>query len=83
MMKPTYQKLRQFFPRAESRAALYETLGWGDLIDHKAYVDTCAIRMSYALLRSNVTLPGAKMRVKAGPVEGRYIEQRQAALSAS
>ncbi|GGY85984.1 T6SS effector amidase Tae4 family protein [Pseudoduganella plicata] len=80
-MKPPFQRLWQHFPRTESRAELYETLGWEDIIDHKAYRDTCAIRMSYALLRADVALPGATMLVKAGPAKGRHIEHRQAALS--
>lgn len=33
----------------------------GDLIDNKAYNDTCAIRMSYGLLMAGVSLPGARL----------------------
>lgn len=80
-MKPSYQDLIRHFPRSETREQLYESLGWIDIIDHPAYKDTCAIRMSYALLRANVVLPGASMRVKAGDVAGRLIEHRQRYLS--
>lgn len=68
--KPTFQRLWQHFPCAESRAELYETLGWGNIVYHQAYRETCEIRMSYALLRAEVALPGATMLVKAGPARG-------------
>lgn len=80
-MKPSYQQVRQHFPKSETREQLYTALGWTDIINHPAYEDTCAIRMSYALLRANVVLPGATMRVKAGEAAGKLIQHRQRALS--
>jgi hypothetical protein len=80
-MKPTFQGLRQFYPRKDSREVLFADIGWDDLIGNPAYWDTCAIRMSIGLLRAGVTLPGARMRAKAGTIEGKWIEPGQAKLS--
>lgn len=80
-MKPSYQEVVTHYPRSQERADLYASLGWSDIANHEAYKDTCAIRMSYALLRANVMLPGATMKVKAGEVAGRFIEHRQGTLS--
>lgn len=58
-------------------------MGWSDIIDHPAYQDTCAIRMSIALLHAGVSIPDATMRVKTGPLSDRRIEPRQRQLSNS
>ena len=81
-MKPGFQEVFSSYPRSEAREQLYQSLGWGDIANHDGYKDTCAIRMSYALALSRVLLPGAPMRVKAGPAVGRFIEHRQGKLSA-
>jgi hypothetical protein len=81
MIKPAFQTLLQHFPRKTSREELFADIGWADLIGNKAYLDTCAIRMSYGLLRAGVHLPGARMRANAGPLKGQYIEPGQAKLS--
>ncbi|MET0857717.1 MAG: T6SS effector amidase Tae4 family protein [Telluria sp.] len=44
--------------------------------------DTCAIRMSVALLTSGVVLPGARMKANEGAIRGRRIEPGQGKLSA-
>jgi hypothetical protein len=80
-MKPTYHQVRRHYPRGESLEKLYTSLGWKDLVGHKAYKDTCAIRMSYALVSAGVTLPGAQMRVQSGDLKGRYLAHRQESLS--
>lgn len=81
-MKPAYQVLRQFYPRTDSREALFADIGWDDLVKDPAYWDTCAIRMSTGLLRAGVMLPGARMQAKAGTIKGKWIEPGQAKLSA-
>ena len=81
-MKPSYQLLRQHYPRKERREALFADIGWNDLVEDPAYWDTCAIRMSTGLLRAGVTLPGARMQAKAGTIKGKWIEPGQAKLSA-
>jgi hypothetical protein len=81
-MKPTYQAVRQFYPRKDSREVLFADIGWDDLVKDPAYWDTCAIRMSIGLLRAGLTLPGARMKAKAGSIDGKWIEPGQAKLSA-
>lgn len=80
-MKPSYQVLRQVYPRKDSREALFADIGWSDLTDNPAYLDTCAIRMSTGLLRAGVILPGARMQANAGTIKGQWIEPGQAKLS--
>lgn len=45
------------FPRRK----LYEFLGWNGLTTNPAFADTCATRLSNALLRCAVQLPEARM----------------------
>lgn len=80
-MRPTFHALEEVYPAKPLRDALYMELGWSDLTSDPAYRDTCAIRMSYGLLRAGVLLPGARMKVKSGPVKGKYIEPGQGKLS--
>jgi hypothetical protein len=80
-MKPGYEVLRQLYPRKDTREVLFAGIGWDDLTKDPAYWDTCAIRMSIGLLRAGVTLPGARMQVKARAIKGQWIEPGQAKLS--
>ena len=80
-MKPALLNLVMHYPARTKREDLLADIGWSDLIKNKAYDDTCAIRMSYGLLRAGVSLPGARMKVKAGVLKGKYIEPGQAKLS--
>lgn len=80
-MKPSFQALLHHYPRVMSREELFADIGWDDLIDDKAYLNTCAIRMSYGLLRTGLRLPGARMKAKAGVLAGHDIEPGQAKLS--
>jgi len=43
------------YPNRIKREDLYADIGWNDLVDNKAYNDTCAIRMSYGLLMAGVS----------------------------
>lgn len=80
-MKPSYNTLYMNYPRSELQADLFATLGWGDLIGKAAYSNTCATRMSVALVRSGVILPGARFTAKAGVIKGKAIEPGQGKLS--
>lgn len=80
-MKPSFQIVMQNYPRATLRQALFADVGWNDLAENPAYYDTCAIRVSYALLNAGVILPGARMQAKAGALNGKWIEPGQAKLS--
>lgn len=76
--------LMQNYPRKRDvpRDALYRLIGWDDLIDDLAYENTCATRVSLALIRSGIAIPDARMAIKAGPHKGKRIEPGQAKLSA-
>lgn len=76
-MKPFFDMLWRSYPRSEKRDVLYTGLGWSDIVDHPGYRDTCAIRMSVALCRAGVPIPGGAMRAKAGSITGNGIEPRQ------
>ena len=80
-MKPWFDDLQRQYPKSESREVLYDELGWQDLTNNPAYFDTCAIRMSTALLRAGVRLPGARMKANAGRLKGKRIEPGQGKLS--
>lgn len=80
-MRPTFQRLLYGYPKSEKREVLFGQIGWSDIANNTAFLDTCAIRMSIGLLRAGVTLPGARMKANAGPLKGRRIEPGQAKLS--
>ena len=79
-MKPPFLILAANYPRFDQRETLYHQIGWSDVIDHPAFQDTCAIRMSLALVASGFPLTG-NMKVNAGRLKGRAIETAQARLS--
>lgn len=80
--KPSYLTLQENYPDNDRfpRGKLFDELGWGDLKTNPTYANTCAIRMSYCLIRSGVSLPG-RMRIKTGKHKGKLIEPSQLALS--
>lgn len=63
-----------------SREALFQELGWQDLIQNPSYANTCAIRISVALVKSGITLRGGLV-IQKGPHRGRRIEAGQARLA--
>jgi len=81
-MKPAYSLLRSNFSPSPiiTRDAVLSEIGWEDLIGDTTYWNTCAIRMSLALIKSGVTVPG-RMPIKKGPHRGKLIEPGQARLS--
>lgn len=60
---------------------LFKEIGWDDLITNEAYANTCAIRVSLALIKSGVTIPEGRMPIKAGIHRGKRIEPGQSKLS--
>lgn len=80
-VKPRFDALRAHYPATETQQELFTDIGWTDLIGNPTYDKTCAIRMSTALLRSGVPLPGARMQAKAGTIKGKWIEPGQVKLS--
>lgn len=80
-MRPLFVVLRQNYPKSEKREVLYPQLGWDDLVSKPAFMDTCAVRVSVALLRSGVVIPGAWLKVSAGPLKNQLVQPRQGDLS--
>lgn len=60
---------------------LFREIGWDDLIGNVAFENTCAIRLSLALIKSKVIIPEARMAIKSGPHKGKRIEPGQGKLS--
>ncbi len=81
-VKVAYQTLQDSYPDNDhySRGKLFDELGWGDLQSNPAYTNTCAIRMSYCLIRAGISFPG-RMRIKKGIHKGKLIEPGQLSLS--
>jgi len=63
--------------------ALFRLLGWDDLIKNSTYENTCAIRVSLALIRCGVHIPDGRIPIKTGTHKGKLIEPGQARLSAT
>lgn len=74
-LEQSYRKYNQY-----NTAALYELLGWPDLVGKAEWSNTCAIRMSLALIESGMILDG-RVKIKAGPLKDRWIEPGQNRLS--
>lgn len=81
-MKPSFIAMEAHYPKRAQykRAELYKLMGWNDLITKSAFYDTCATRMSVALVSSGVSSFGPLV-AKAGPLKGRSIETGQIRLS--
>jgi hypothetical protein len=82
MWQLSYAALRANFSsnKVLKQPDLLRTLGWDELIGNPAYDNTCAIRMSLALIKSGKTIPG-RLRIKKGPYQGKLIEMGQRNLS--
>lgn len=59
---------------------LFKEIGWDDLIGNPDYENTCATRMSLALIKCGMYIPG-RMAIKKGPYKGQLIEMGQRNLS--
>ncbi|HAT30780.1 MAG TPA: hypothetical protein DCW29_07995 [Janthinobacterium sp.] len=81
-MKPAFKLLAHNYSSSNTVAKreLFEEIGWDDLIDNPGYDNTCAIRVSLALIKSGVALPG-RIAIKKGPFAGARIETGQGKLS--
>ena len=80
-MRPRYAKVVDAYPRRDpfDRPTLLGSIGWDDLIANMNFENTCAIRVSIALVAAGMRLPG-RMSVKAGPLRGRLVEPGQVKL---
>lgn len=81
-MKVPYASLRMHFPDPDnvSRDELYQWIGYPENIKDPNFYNTCAIRMSLALLGAGYPSPGA-YPIKAGKYMGHSIETQQRKLS--
>jgi Type VI secretion system (T6SS), amidase effector protein 4 len=81
-MRPHFNLVSNGYPRKPPYDTddLMRLIGWDDLVGNGNYANTCAIRVSIALIAGGMSIPG-RMRIKAGPHKGKLIEPGQAALS--
>ncbi|RFP12299.1 hypothetical protein D0T25_30400 [Duganella sp. BJB488] len=81
-MRPQFHALERNYPPHDTidKAQLFQEIGWDDLIKNAAYENTCAIRMSLALIKTGVRIPG-RIAIKKGPHKGQRIEPGQGSLS--
>ena len=77
-----YGALRNHFPDTQSVSPeeLYNWLGYPENVGNPNFLNTCAIRLSLALLGAGFPNPG-DWAIKAGKYKGRKIEIRQRKLS--
>ncbi|WUR15014.1 T6SS effector amidase Tae4 family protein [[Empedobacter] haloabium] len=82
MRTTSYATLRMHFPDPYNVSAeeLYRWVGHPDLIKNPNYWNTCALRLSLALLGAGFADSGA-FRIRDGKHKGRSVEIRQHALS--
>lgn len=83
MLKIPFNVLAHNYPRRSRilHDALFREIGWDDLIHNANYENTCATRVSLALIKTGITIPGARMPIRTGQYKGRMIEPGQAKLS--
>lgn len=77
-----YAAIRKHFPDTStvSPEELYHWIGYPENIGNPNFENTCAVRMSLALLGAGFPNPG-RWRIKAGKYAGRAIETKQRLLS--
>ncbi len=82
MLKLSFKTLADTYAHynAFDTAALYQDLGWDDLVNAASWANTCAVRMSLALLACGVRLEG-RLKVKKGNFKGKWVEPGQNDLS--
>ena len=60
--------------RYVSRETLFKEIGWDEFLDNNNYANTCAIRVSLAMLKSGLSLSNGSHRVLDGKLQGKRIE---------
>lgn len=83
MLSLPFRVLMNHYPRKRQvdHDALFREIGWDDLIKNPSFENTCAMRVSLALIRCGVAIPDGRMPIKTGPHKGKLIEPGQAKLS--
>jgi hypothetical protein len=82
-MKPTYKKLKENYYSSNELAenfvdgeALYSEIGYNQealINQNPAYVNTCATRVSLALLKSGISFTG-RLTIKSGELKDKKVE---------
>jgi len=81
-MKPTFMALQgnYYSRKTVKKDQLFAEIGWDDLIPKPEYNNTCAVRVSLALIKCGITLRG-RFVIKKGRHRGKLIEPGQARLA--
>jgi hypothetical protein len=90
MTRPLYASLSANYPKKPKQAgdggmdaaALYQSIGHPEYADNMYMQNTCAVRVSMALLGAGIQPAPGHMTVQAGKFKGQRIEQSQRRLSA-
>lgn len=82
-MKLSYASVRSKYQRNKDldTPMLYTAIGYPEHANSIYWENTCAIRLSLALIKAGIPLPAGHMAVKAGPNKGMRIEQNVARLA--
>lgn len=82
-MRRYFDSLRMQFPAKATvgKAALYQLIGHPEKIPDHNWDNTCAIRLSLALVRSGMKIAPGYLTIERGPYKGQRIESRQRELS--
>jgi hypothetical protein len=83
MIPPPYALLRLHFPDPFNVPAeeLWRWIGHSEKILEPRWRNTCAIRMSLALVGAGIRLPDGFLRVQTGKYRGELLEIKQEALA--
>jgi hypothetical protein len=83
MNRPPYALLHKHYPDPASVSAeeLFAWIGHQDKLTNPQWRNTCAIRVSLALLGAGMSLPGGFLTVQAGKYKDRQVEIRQDTLA--
>ncbi|MGO4765323.1 T6SS effector amidase Tae4 family protein [Cupriavidus sp. 2KB_3] len=81
-MKPAFMAVQSNYQSRKTviKEQLFAEIGWEDLIPKPEYNNTCAIRVSLALIKCGFTLNG-RIAIKKGKYKGKLIEPGQAKLA--
>ena len=83
MSRPPYALLHKHYPDSLSVPAeeLFPWIGHADKLKDPKWHNTCAIRVSLALLGAGMPLPGGFLPVLAGKYKDKHLEIRQDVLA--
>lgn len=85
----TYNRLKAEYPSSNPRSAtyisqgdLFREIGWDEFIDNPNYQNTCAIRVSLALVRIGVRIKPKSHNILKGDHAGKGVEVNMSRLAA-